>query len=272
MAQVRRSISYSFLHTLACPYQAFLRYEAALRGPTTPPLALGNAIHHALEKGHLNPDTLNLETLVKLFLDEHRRIVVDDDVFISYPQIRTNEAEGTDILGRYWKKVEKGYITKTPFAVEKEFKLDIAGTKIVGKIDKIEKTDEGYVVIDYKTGRKEPDEWFLRHNLQFTAYWWACKEIYGEYPVKAVWHHLRTNKFIETVRDEWDIEQLKRMVENAVKMQEQDIRHRIYHEQICNWCDFKGATCDDQNLEQEILAKRSLPVINTGPSIQKDAT
>lgn len=232
-----------------------------MRGPTTPPLALGNALHHALEKGHLVP-ALSLETFITLFLDEHRRIIKDEDVFISYPEIKRGESEGTQMLQRYWKGVERGIYSDKPKAVEQQFELDIEGTRIVGKIDKIEETDKGIIVYDYKTGRKEPDSWMLRHNLQFTAYWWATKQIYGEYPIKAVWHHLRNGKLLETERNDWDIDQLKQLVVTSIKLQEQDLRPRIYHERVCDWCPFSGDICDDPNLEQKILDKRVMTIVD----------
>jgi RecB family exonuclease len=231
-----------------------------MRGPTTPPLALGNALHHALEKGHYQP-TLKLEKFVEIFLEEHQRIVKEEEVFISYPEIKKNESEGAEMLQRYFKGLERGTYDVAPLALEKEFELTIEGVKIVGKIDKIEETDEGIAVIDYKTGRKEPLSWYLKTNLQFTAYWWAAKEIYGEYPAKAIWHHLRNGKLLETTRTEWDIDQLKRLVEASVKLQEQDIRPRIYHERVCEWCPFMGDTCDDPNLEQQILDKRVMKIV-----------
>lgn len=226
-----------------------------MRGPVTPPLALGNAVHYALEKGFLLPE-LSLDSFVTLFLAEHRRIIKDDDVFISYPEIKRDESDGTDMIVRYWKGMERGQFSNTPLAVEKEFELPIGDTLIVGKIDRVDKTDEGYVVTDYKTGRKPAETWDLDRSLQFTAYWWACKEIYGEYPVKAVWHHLRTGKLIETFRKPWDIDQLKRLVDASTVLQVQDIRPRIYHEKVCGWCPFKGEICDDTELEDQILAKR----------------
>lgn len=265
MGEPRKQISYSYLHSLACGYASFLHYEGRMRGPTTPPLALGNALHFALEKGYLQPK-LSLDKFVELFLAEHRRIIDADDVFISYAEIKKNESEGTEMLQRYWKGVEKGYITQTPHALEQEFTLPIGDTTIIGKIDRVDMTPQGIVVTDYKTGRKEPDTWFLNRNLQFTTYWWAAKEIYGEYPVKAVWHHLRTGKLIETTRTEWDIEQLKRLTAASITLQQQDIRPRIYHEQVCNWCPFKGETCDDTELEDQILARRK-PVGDTEQSV-----
>lgn len=260
MGQQRERLSYSFLHSTACGYQNFLRYEGKIKGPITAPLALGNSLHYALEHGHKN-GTLDVDSLVKLFLVEHRRTVQDDDIFIGFPEVKRNEAEGSEMLVRYAKQVSKGSIQRNPIAVEQEFELTIAGSKLIGKIDKIELDEDGYVATDYKSGRKEPNSWFLRRNLQFTAYWFAVKELYGEYPVRAVWHHLRNGKLIPTTRTEWDINQLRRNIEETQAMLDQDMRRRIYHEKVCEWCPFMGDICDDPNLEQEILDRRVLPVV-----------
>lgn len=251
-----KQVSYTYLHLLACPYAAFLRYEAAIKGPLTHHLALGNAVHLALEKVHELPEPLTLEETIKIYEDEFTRLVAEDNFFATYPQIKKSQSEGIDMLVRYHAQMETGRIDRNPLAVEKEFRLPIAGIAIVGKIDKVERDEHGLIVTDYKSGSRKPDEWFLRRNLQFTAYYWACKEIYGEYPYKVQWHHLRTGEILQSTRDDFDVDQLVRIVTAAVQMQEQDMRYRVYHEQICNWCDYKGATCDDPDLEQEILSKR----------------
>jgi hypothetical protein len=86
-------ISYSFLHLLACPYASLLRYEAGLRGPTTPPLALGSAIHHTLETAHLE-NNFNITHMLDTFKKEYNRIIVEEDVFVSYPQLRKLDVGG----------------------------------------------------------------------------------------------------------------------------------------------------------------------------------
>lgn len=251
-------ISYSHLHLLACPYAAFLRYEAALKGPTTPWLALGSALHYALEFTH-KEGAFNPQKAVKLFQDEFNRIIVDDDVFIGYPLLKKLEAEGIEMLGVYSEQIKSGIISEYPLALEKEFSIPVAGTKIIGRIDKVEVDEDGeYTVTDFKSGKEKPKEWDLRHNLQFTTYYWACFLIYGKYPKKLIWHHLRTGELLETVRTPYDIKNLTDMIQNAVTMREQDIRHRIFNDQICGWCDYRGDTCDDQELEQKILNKEPL--------------
>lgn len=249
-------ISYSFLHILACPYAAWLRYEAALKGPTTPWLALGNAVHHALEHGYVG-EGFELKNAISLFKTEYNRIVEDEEVFISYPQLKKLESDGIEMVERYYVQIQEDIIPKTPLALEKEFSIPVAGTHLVGRIDKIDFIPGyGYVVTDFKTGKTKPDPWNLRHNLQLTAYYWATKEIYGEFPQKVVWHHLRTGELLESERTPQDIMNLRDMIKNAMWMKENDIRHRIFHEQVCNFCDYEGSICDDTHLEQEILNKR----------------
>ncbi len=248
-------ISYSYLHLLACPYAAFLRYQAAVKGPTTPWLALGNALHHGLEKAHgeTGEQDFSLDLAVKEFKTELARIVEDDFVLIAWPQLKKIEGEGIEMLGRYNEQVVDGTIAARPLVLEKAFSIPFEGVEIVGRIDKIE-YDDGYIITDFKSGKTAPTEWFLRHNLQLTAYAWACLELYGELPKKVVWHHLRNGKLLESERTISDIDDLRRTISNAIKMRDQDMRHRIFHEQVCGQCDYQGDLCDDKELEAEAVA------------------
>lgn len=253
-----KQISYTHLHLLSCSYAAFLKYEGRIKGGTTHSLALGNAVHLALEKMYQPNGIISIEGAVGIFNTEYIRLTQEEQFFATYPQIKKAQAEGIEMIERYYAQTEKGYIDKFPLAVEKEFRLPIGTTEIVGKIDKVERTDAGLIVTDYKTGSRKPDEWFLRRNLQFTAYYWACKQIYGEYPYQVQWHHLRTGQILTSERDQWDIEQLKRSVNAAVHMDDVGLRHRVYHEQLCQWCPYSGMgnECDSPTLEAEILKRR----------------
>lgn len=254
-------ISYSFLHLLVCPYAAFIRYDAAIKGPSTVYLALGNALHLTLENAHKDFN-FSLRSWVDSFREEYNRIINDEEVFVSYPQLKKLENDGITMLEVYHGQVELGQITKHPLDVEKEFRIPFAGTNIVGRIDKVEDEDGELVVIDYKSGKSKPDPWLLRHNLQLTTYYWAGYELYGRYPKKLVWHHLRTGERLETERTQADIDNLKRMIENALMMREKGIRHRVYDQSICGdgsgrgiSCDYRGSVCDNPTLEEETLVR-----------------
>lgn len=259
-----RHISYSYLHLLACPYAAFLRYEAGIKGPMTEYLALGNALHLALEKGH-RADQFDGPYAHSLFISEFNRIIEEDQVFVGYPKRKKLEAEGTAMLVLYASQVERGIIPAIAYKHEQGFKIPFEGIEVVGRIDKVEYSpEEGYTIIDYKSGGKEPDPWFLRHNLQLTAYAWACLELYGELPRKLVWHHLRNGKRLQTVRTMDDIAQLQKMISNALLMEKNNIRHRIFHEKICEWCPYAGPEkeCEDYDLEERVLSDKRHRVIS----------
>lgn len=253
-------ISYSHIHLLACPYAAFLRYEARIRAPETPWLVLGNALHNVLESAH-KENLFLLPAWVKTFREDFNYEINDKEVFVSYPLLKKLEAEGIEMLELYHGQIEAGIIPKYPLAVEKEFSIPISGTYLVGRIDKTE--DDGKLrVIDYKSGKKKPDEWSLRHNLQLTAYYWAGHELYGKWPDELVWHHLRTGEQLVTTRTIEDVDNLKRMIDNAVKMRDQGIRHRIYNDAVCGdgsgrgiSCDYRGSVCDDTGLEEATVLR-----------------
>lgn len=254
-------ISYSFLNLLLCPYAAFIRYDAKIKGPTTVYLALGNSLHYVLESGHRD-DNFDLTDWKKEFKREFNRIIEEDDVFVNYPTLKKCENDGLSMLEVYHGQVESGQITKYPLDVEKEFRIPIAGTYIVGRIDKVEEDENGLTIIDYKSGSKKPDPWLLRHNIQLTAYYMAGNELYGRYPDRVAWHHLRTGEILYTERTQGDIEDLTRMVRNAVVMREQGIRHRVYNSSVCGdgsgrgiSCDYRGAICDDPELEERTVEK-----------------
>lgn len=256
MGTIPNHLSYSHLHLLACPYAAWLRYEHALKSPTTPWLTLGTAVHTALERTHTDLGPFSLSNAIDTFKSEYARILEEEEVFISYPQLVKLRNEGVEMLERYDAQIQAGTIKDNPLALETEFEIPIAGTKLVGKIDKLEIDEDGeYIVTDFKTGKSKPEAWDLRHNLQLTTYYWAVFELKGRYPKKVVWHHMRTGELLETERDSNDVDNLKQMITNAISFKVNDIKHRIFHEGVCNHCDFRGQVCTDYELERNLESK-----------------
>jgi hypothetical protein len=248
-----KHLSYSHLHLLACPYSAFLKYQAAVKGPTTKWIAIGNAVHHAIEHAH-EEEGFNLEAAKQLFKEEFARIIEAEMVSIGWPEIKKMEAEAVEMLVVYNEQVSQGIISPKPLALEQEFKIPFLDTVIVGKIDKLERDENGFIVTDFKTGKSKPTQFSLRHNVQLSTYAWAVQEMYGEIPHTLIWHHLRTGELLTTTRTQVDIDDVKQMVGNAIAMNEAGIRTRIFHDNVCGMCDYQGAMCEDRELEKETLA------------------
>jgi hypothetical protein len=247
-------MSYSYISKFACPYAAFLRYQGGIKGPSSIHLVLGSALHFALEQCH-SINEWELELATNIFKEELIRLVWAEEVPVGWPDIKKKEAEGIKMLELHDKQILGGTIPARPAAVEQEFRLQFESLEIVGKIDRVDWEGDDLIISDYKSGQKEPIQWSLDHNLQFTAYSWASQTLYGRIPDRLVWWHLRNGKRLVTHRTQADIDQLKTMVDAIVKKNDDGFRYRIFQDEICKWCDYQGPICDDPDLEQKILTE-----------------
>lgn len=83
---------------------------------------------------------------------------------------------------------------------ERSFELQAGGAKLRGRIDRIDRTDDGgLVIVDYKTGKpksqKDADE-----SLQLSLYALAIKELFGKRAEKLVFYNLEDNTAMSTTR------------------------------------------------------------------------
>jgi DNA helicase-2/ATP-dependent DNA helicase PcrA len=70
-------------------------------------------------------------------------------------------------------------------APEQSFNLKMQGFRVRGRIDRIDRAENGYRLIDYKTGEARP-EWELERDLQLGLYAIAADEVLGLSPVELV--------------------------------------------------------------------------------------
>lgn len=88
-------------------------------------------------------------------------------------QSKTHEqaafAQAKNILENYTKS--NPVTSLLPIALELPFQYNIRNMRILGRIDRIDVTEEGKLeIIDYKTGGNIPDEKKLKNDLQLTMY------------------------------------------------------------------------------------------------------
>lgn len=159
----------------ACPFRAFAElrlFAYPLRkihmGLNT--MVRGNLVHRAMEKiwGTLHSHH-QLITLPDAQLDKLVRMQVTqtiDEIRADYPYTLTNRFRMIEIARisvqiDKWLALEK---TRTPFEVtsrEKTTEIKMGELTIKLKIDRIDTLDDGrQIIIDYKTGNINPNEWF----------------------------------------------------------------------------------------------------------------
>jgi DNA helicase-2/ATP-dependent DNA helicase PcrA len=100
---------------------------------------------------------------------------------------------------------------------EQKFDLPIAGTKLAGRIDRMDRLDTGGVaIVDYKTGKPKSQE-DADKSLQLSLYALAAKEAWGLRADRLIFHNLEDNSVVITTRDDHDLESAKAKVCEAAE-------------------------------------------------------
>ncbi len=86
------------------------------------------------------------------------------------------------------------FADRVPVAVEAPFSLVLAGQVVRGRIDAVYGDGDGYLVVDWKTGREDAVD-----PLQLALYRLAWAELLGVEPerVRACFHHVRSGRTVE---------------------------------------------------------------------------
>jgi ATP-dependent exoDNAse (exonuclease V) beta subunit len=184
-----------------CPLSYKLRYDWKLPEDASAPLQFGNAMHLALKAyfdgvraGHA-PDE---QTVIACFLDEFSKANIPEPL-----QRQLYENYGREQLAA---------VVRTQFAhpvgeildSEQRFKIDVQGTKVKGRLDRLDRLPNGDVaIVDYKTGKaKTQDD--ADDSLQLSIYALAAKAL-GHTPSSLVFINLTNGTAVESRRSEEEL-------------------------------------------------------------------
>ncbi|MEM5797951.1 MAG: PD-(D/E)XK nuclease family protein [Candidatus Aenigmatarchaeota archaeon] len=252
---------------LDCPRAFKYRYIDHEPAPKDIRAAFGTAIHYFLEqfykKNYKSPETFcNAWNFYwNLVCDDRDVNEIDQKLSKMYEKLRKryghistwNEEKrryivsyyrrlGENILKEFYNR-HKG--RKRPIAVEKRFKIDFDGFKLIGNIDRIDeitdngKYENGLYITDYKTDKRcpEKDDLLLRKHHQLTFYNLAFKDIFGTEPKGIFIYHLRSMKIIPTKRTEEDVEYLLSSLRKAKRIIDEK-EFEPYFGFHCNLCEY----------------------------------
>jgi len=235
--------SYSALDSFrTCP----LRYKYSAidkirTGRKSPEAVFGSVIHSTLQFAHTGSFVLptQKETL------DHFSQKWNSDVFESEFQERAAFAQGIKIIQSYYKH-NNPQDTKI-VALESRFSVDLKHNGevhlISGIIDRIDKTDDGYEIIDYKTANKLPAQSHVEENLQLLIYLLAFIKRYPDLEktpekIKLTLYFLKHGTKLSTTKT------LKQLTEEKEKIFSlfEEIKESKFEPQtspLCDWCDFQ---------------------------------
>ena len=165
---------------LTCPLK--YRYIHVLRVPIRlhPTVIYGHAVHRAIQAYHmakLQGRTLPLPDVITVFRNAWR-----SEGFLSAEQEEAMLAQGEEALRAFYEFEERG--GSAPTFVEKYFAFSEGGARVIGYWDRVDRGEDGAVIIDYKTSEVSPDaaDRRTRESLQLAIYALAYERLVGERP------------------------------------------------------------------------------------------
>jgi DNA helicase-2/ATP-dependent DNA helicase PcrA len=122
---------------------------------------------------------------------------------------------------------------------EEWFDIEIAGIKVAGRIDRIDRLPDGSIaIVDYKTGKARSQE-DADDSLQLSIYAMAAQQKWGYHVGHTAFHNLEGNVTVVSKRTEFQLQEVREDVQEVARnIAEGNFKPKIdYH---CNFCAFRG--------------------------------
>ena len=186
---------------LTCPERYRLRYDIGIPTPAHHALSYGNAIHGAIAAFH--GAQARGQTMTDTELIAELRRCWQPDGYLSREHEDARFAAGAMAL-RGFRTQELARGGHVPAAVEKPFSFRLGQDIIRGRIDRIDATDEGAVITDYKSSdvreQKRADV-RARDSLQLQVYALAHEAETGQLPSQVQLHFVESGVIGSAVPD-----------------------------------------------------------------------
>jgi superfamily I DNA/RNA helicase/RecB family exonuclease len=155
---------------------------------------------------------------------------------------------GTPELNEAWRQKAVEMLTKLygnwpgkgePVEVELDVESEIGGVHWIGRVDRIERTEQGYRVVDYKSGTRPPSLDEAAESIQLAFYFLAVQRTKGDVVAAEMWFPRSKAKSVTTRKLAND-----RLTEVTEKMEEitRLIGEEVWEPRVsdrCTRCDFR---------------------------------
>lgn len=232
--------SFSALDTFqTCPLKYKFQEVDKIKTPKSPEAVFGSLVHSTMKFIHDGNFILPTQ---KQALD-HFSKNWNSEAFEDEISERIAFAQGIKIIQDYYKKNDPN---KTQIVdLESRFTIKLPDKKethlISGFIDRIDKVEDGFEIIDYKTARKLPSQELVDDNLQLLIYLLAFLDRYPDQKpenVKLSLYFLKHSTKLSTVKKVDQVENEKMKVIDLVNQIEgSSFQPRV--SPLCGWCGYQ---------------------------------
>jgi DNA helicase-2/ATP-dependent DNA helicase PcrA len=230
---LNRSLSASAIESYErCPLSYKLGIEWNLPEEPAANMQFGSAMHAALFAWFdavRKQRPMSVDELTNYFLDEFRKAKIEDPV-----QRELYERDGCEQLRTFVASpaaTPQGRVA----LLEHRFKCEIAGTRVIGRIDRVDEDSDGYVIVDYKTGNPKSQP-TADDSLQLSVYALAMGA--GK-PVKAlILQNLEDNTTVQSTRSRENLlETEAKIAKVAAGIAAGEFQAHIGRH--CTWCAYR---------------------------------
>jgi DNA helicase-2/ATP-dependent DNA helicase PcrA len=219
-----------------CPLQFKFEREWKLSRQLHAAVQYGASMHRVLRTYY---DSVRLsrtksdDELLQLFRDDLAATGIQDDY-----QRGLYLEQGIEQLKQFLAETDSASPPEV-LHTEEWFDLQVAGTKLTGRIDRMDRAPDGSVVIvDYKTGRARSQE-DADESLQLSIYAMAAQQNWGYRVSGLVFHNLEGNIPVVSKRTDFQLEQARERV-LTVARNIADGNFKPKPDFYCNFCAFRG--------------------------------
>jgi RecB family exonuclease len=222
---------------LNCPYSYKLAYIDRIPVPKKPAISFGNSLHATLK------DFYNVPLPVPPTLDELMKLLEKNwlsEGYKDHTEERSYFNHARHVLAGFYQREVQNF--QIPIALEQRFEIEINtrknGFSLLGFIDRVDKTEEGLEVIDYKTSKKPPPLSTVHRDLQLSIYHLGVEALWGISPKKLTLYFILPGIKLSTQRSNEQLEEVRELIIKTVE----EIRKEKFEPRennLCPWCDYQ---------------------------------
>ncbi len=208
---------------LTCPLK--YRYIHILRVPIIqhPAVILGNAVHRAIQAynlAKLQGRHVSLEELLRIFRDSWK-----SEGFLTPKHEEELLKHGEESLRNFYRFEEES--GSVPHFVEQFFAFREGRVRVIGYWDRVDRGEDGALIIDYKTSHAEPKDASrrTRESLQLAIYSLAYHRLTGEVPREIQLRFLTPEVVVGRARP---TEKILKRAQDAIREAEAGIRAGVF--------------------------------------------
>ena len=236
--------SFSALSTFqSCPLKYKFQQIDKIRTPKSPEAVFGTLIHSTMNFIHTGNFILpNEKETLHHFSSNWNSDVFDDEI-----KERGAFAAGIRIIQDYYKKNDPSLAkivgTESRFTIEVVDEEKEESHFVSGFIDRIDKTEDGYEIIDYKTSKKLPPQSTVDESLQLLIYLLAFQKRYPKEKslekTKLSLFFLQHGTKLTTTKNEKDLKEGKERIIGLINEIEKSDFPAVVTP-LCDWCGHQG--------------------------------